>query len=112
MATIFPDCWDSLEAKGAFPFETANLGRLAAELPPDYSIFHGIHWMNASRVASTSAQPGHDAAGDGDERERSAGVHGPVWVMASQGQPSDAIKAWLRVRMSPHATGQAVFKWG
>ena len=32
------------EAAGAAPFEIATLRRLAAELPDDYSVFHGVHW--------------------------------------------------------------------
>lgn len=52
MATIFPDGWDSPEATGAIPFETATLRRLAAELPADYSIFHGIQWTRVEHGCS------------------------------------------------------------
>ena len=44
MARTLPDGWEVLEAAGAAPFEIATLRRLAAELPDDYSVFHGVHW--------------------------------------------------------------------
>jgi len=44
MARSVPDGWETLEAGGAISFEIATLHRLAAELPDDYSLFHGVHW--------------------------------------------------------------------
>ena len=44
MARILPDGWEALEAAGAVPFEIATLRRLAAELPDDQSVYHGVHW--------------------------------------------------------------------
>ncbi len=44
MARTLPDGWEALEAAGAAPFEIATLRRLAAELPDDHAIFHGVHW--------------------------------------------------------------------
>lgn len=44
MARTFPDGWEALEAAGAIPFEIATLRRLAAELPDEFSVFHGVHW--------------------------------------------------------------------
>ncbi len=44
MARTLPDGWEVLEAAGAAPSEIATLRRLAAELPDDYSVFHGVHW--------------------------------------------------------------------
>ena len=44
MARTFPDGWEALEAAGAIPFEIATLRRLAADLPDDFSVFHGVHW--------------------------------------------------------------------
>jgi len=44
LARIVPDGWETLEAAGAIPFEIATLRRLAAELPDDFSVFHGVHW--------------------------------------------------------------------
>jgi len=44
MARTLPDGWEALEAAGAAPFEITTLRRLAAELPDDHAVFHGIHW--------------------------------------------------------------------
>jgi Nuclease-related domain len=44
MARTLPDGWEALEAADAAPFEIATLHRLAAELPDDHAIFHGVHW--------------------------------------------------------------------
>src|SRR5512144_2864607 len=44
MARVLPDGWEALESASAAPFETATLRRLVAELPDDYSVFHGVHW--------------------------------------------------------------------
>src|SRR5208282_3985725 len=44
MARTFPDGWEALEAAGAAPFEIATLRRLAAELPDEHAVFHGVHW--------------------------------------------------------------------
>ena len=44
MARTLPDGWEALEAAGAAPYEIATLRRLAAELPDDHAVFHGVHW--------------------------------------------------------------------
>ena len=44
MARILPDGWETLEAGGAAPFEIPTLRRLAASLPDDCCVFHGVHW--------------------------------------------------------------------
>ena len=44
IARTLPDGWEALEAAGAAPFEIATLRRLAAELPDDHAVFHGVHW--------------------------------------------------------------------
>ena len=44
MARALPDGWETLEASGAATFEIPTLRRLAAELPDDYTVFHGVHW--------------------------------------------------------------------
>jgi len=44
MARTLLDVWETLEAGGAAPFEIATLRRLAADLPDDCSVFHGVHW--------------------------------------------------------------------
>jgi hypothetical protein len=52
MARIVPDGWETLEADGAIPFEIATLRRLAAELPDDFSVFHGVHWTRLDHGCS------------------------------------------------------------
>ena len=49
MARIVPDGWEALEANGAISFEITTLRRLAADLPDDYRVFHGIHWTRLDR---------------------------------------------------------------
>jgi hypothetical protein len=49
MARTLPDGWEALEAAGVAPLEIATLRRLAADIPDDYSVFHGVHW---TRVAN------------------------------------------------------------
>ena len=44
MAKVFPDGWRELEATGAAQREIETLGRLAAALPDDYTIYHSVHW--------------------------------------------------------------------
>ena len=44
MARTLPDGWEALEAAGAAPYEIATLRRLAADLPDDHAVFHGVHW--------------------------------------------------------------------
>jgi hypothetical protein len=52
MARVLPDGWEALESANAAPFETATLRRLAAELPDDYSVFHGVHWTRLDHGCS------------------------------------------------------------
>jgi hypothetical protein len=47
MARTEPDGWEALEQGGASPLELSTLRRLAAELPDDYVVYHGIHWTRA-----------------------------------------------------------------
>jgi hypothetical protein len=54
MARTLPDGWEVLEAAGAAPFEIATLRRLAAELPDDYCVFHGVHWTRLDHGYSVS----------------------------------------------------------
>ncbi len=44
MARIHPDGWRELKATGAAVREIETLERLAAGLPDDYHIYHGVHW--------------------------------------------------------------------
>ena len=52
MARILPDGWEALEAAGAVPFEIATLRRLAAELPDDQAVYHGVHWTRMDHGCS------------------------------------------------------------
>ena len=49
IARTLPDGWEALEAAGAAPYEIATLRRLAAELPDDHAVFHGVHWTRLDR---------------------------------------------------------------
>lgn len=44
MARTVPDGWEVLESRGVAAAEVATLRRLAAELPDDFCVFHGVHW--------------------------------------------------------------------
>ena len=52
MAKIIPSNWQTIEAIGAFQREIETLGRLAVELPDDYTVFHGVHWTRVEHGAS------------------------------------------------------------
>lgn len=52
MAKIIPANWQTIEAIGAFQREIETLGRLATELPDDYTVFHGVHWTRVDHGAS------------------------------------------------------------
>ena len=52
MATIIPANWQSissLEPAGAFQRELETLAQLAAELPDEYVVFHGVHWTRVEQ---------------------------------------------------------------
>jgi len=44
MAKVFPDGWRELAATGAAERELQTLAQLAAGLPDDYTVYHGVHW--------------------------------------------------------------------
>lgn len=44
MAKVVPSNWHAMSASGAAQRELETLARLAAELPDDYTVFHGVHW--------------------------------------------------------------------
>ncbi len=44
MARIVPAGWRELEASGAALREIETLRQLAAGLPDDYAVYHGVHW--------------------------------------------------------------------
>ena len=60
MARTLPDGWEALEAAGAAPYEITTLRRLAAELPDDHAVFHGVHW---TRLDHGSAERTFDDGG-------------------------------------------------
>ena len=47
MARTHPEGWRLLPAGGARGRELATLARLAAALPEDTTIYHGLHWTRA-----------------------------------------------------------------
>jgi hypothetical protein len=49
VARALPDGWETLEASCAATFEIPTLRRLAAELPDDYTVFHGVHWTRLAQ---------------------------------------------------------------
>jgi hypothetical protein len=44
MAKVVPSNWQAMSASGAAQRELETLALLAAELPDDYTVFHGVHW--------------------------------------------------------------------
>jgi UvrD-like helicase family protein len=44
MAQIHPDGWRELSVSGAAAREIETLALLAAALPADYTVYHGVHW--------------------------------------------------------------------
>ncbi len=49
MAQVHPAGWKSLEATGAAERELQTLGQLAAGLPDDYTVYHGVHWTRVEQ---------------------------------------------------------------
>lgn len=49
MATIIPSHWQHQDATGAQARELETLGLLAARLPDEYCVFHGVHWSRIER---------------------------------------------------------------
>jgi hypothetical protein len=49
MARIHPEGWRHLPARGALARELETLAALAAGLPDDYAVYHGIHWTRVER---------------------------------------------------------------
>lgn len=50
MARIHPEGWRQIPASGALARELETLAELAAGLPDDFSVFHGIHWTRVDRA--------------------------------------------------------------
>ena len=44
MARIIPEGWREMSALGAVQREIETLEVLAASLPDDYTVYHGVHW--------------------------------------------------------------------
>jgi len=49
MAQVIPDGWRALEVAGQARREIETLHRLAAGLPDDLVVFHGVHWTRIER---------------------------------------------------------------
>ncbi|MGB4344872.1 MAG: ATP-binding domain-containing protein [Burkholderiaceae bacterium] len=49
MAQVHPAGWRELALTGAAQREIETLTLLAAALPDDYTVFHGVHWTNVDR---------------------------------------------------------------
>jgi hypothetical protein len=49
MARIVPSDWRALEVTGAAAREIETLAQLAAGLPEDLTVFHGVHWTRIER---------------------------------------------------------------
>lgn len=49
MARIIPDDWKHLDAAGAAARERETLTMLAEQLPPDYTVYHGVHWTRVNQ---------------------------------------------------------------
>lgn len=52
MARIIPSGWRELQASGAAARELETLSRLAAGLPDDYAVYHGVHWTRVEHGCS------------------------------------------------------------
>ena len=49
MAHVHPAGWREVTATGAAQREIETLTVLAAALPDDYTVFHGVHWTNIDK---------------------------------------------------------------
>jgi len=49
MARIHPEGWRQIPASGALARELETLAVLAATLPDDHAVYHGIHWTRVNR---------------------------------------------------------------
>ncbi|WP_332672037.1 ATP-binding domain-containing protein [Aromatoleum sp.] len=58
MARIHPEGWRQVPASGALARELETLATLAAGLPDDYAVYHGVHW--------TRVEGGHRLFGEID----------------------------------------------
>lgn len=52
MAEIIPSGWRELEASGGAQRELETLSYLAAQLPDDYTVYHGVHWTRIEKNVS------------------------------------------------------------
>jgi hypothetical protein len=77
MARTIPDGWEAITAASVVPFELATLRRLAATLPDDCVVFHGVHW---TRLAH-----GYSVFGEIDFII--LGAHGSVIVIEQKSGP-------------------------
>lgn len=49
MARIHPEGWHRIPASGALAREIETLAHLAAQLPDDHAVYHGVHWTRINR---------------------------------------------------------------
>ncbi|MCK0510218.1 ATP-binding domain-containing protein [Aromatoleum buckelii] len=49
MARIYPEGWRQMPASGRLARELDTLATLAAGLPDDYAVYHGVHWTRVER---------------------------------------------------------------
>jgi hypothetical protein len=52
MARTVPDGWETAPTVGVVPFELVTLRRLAAALPDQFAVFHGVHWTRLAHGCS------------------------------------------------------------
>ena len=52
MAHIVPSGWHEAAVTGAIGREFDTLSILAAQLPDDYTVYHGVHWTRIERRMS------------------------------------------------------------
>lgn len=65
MARIHPEGWKQLPADGARARELKTLALLAAALPPDYAVYHGLHWTRAEGGRAIFGEIGFAVVGPG-----------------------------------------------
>ena len=67
MARIHPEGWRQLPAQGALARERATLAQLAAGLPDDFAVYHGLHWTRAEGRHAIFGDIGFAVVGPGGQ---------------------------------------------
>ena len=65
MARTHPEGWKQLPAAGAHSRERATLAQLAAALPGEWTIYHGLHWTRAEGVQTAFGEISFAVVGPG-----------------------------------------------